>query len=378
MASAPSRTQVDALDGRGARPLTDAGGRPDGPAPGGLVDDRLQGAMLQEVSRTFALTIPVLPEDLRCVVGNAYLLCRIVDTVEDEPALTGGERARFSSDFVRVIAGDLDARRFADELAPLLSEATLPAVRELIRRTPYVVSITRSFDERQRRAIERCVAIMAEGMVEFQADDGCVGLPDQRAMDRYCYHVAGVVGELLTELFCLHVPELQPRRGKMMALSRSFGQGLQMTNILKDVWDDLERGACWLPRSVFAEAGLDLSDLRTERGGPAFDQGLSELIGVAHGHLANALDYTLRIPSSQTGIRTFCLWTLGMAILTLRRIHRNRSYTSGDQVKISRRSVRTMATLSRVSARRAPMVRALFAGAGLGIPRTAVEIDAAV
>jgi farnesyl-diphosphate farnesyltransferase len=227
---------------------------------------------------------------------------------------------------------------------------------------------------------------MADGMVAFQTGrvphespgEVARGLPDQEALDRYCYHVAGVVGELLTELFCIHLPALEPQREQMMVLGRSFGQGLQMTNILKDLWDDLERGACWLPRSVFDEVGFDLRELRPGLKEAGFDRGLSELIGITHGHLANALDYTLRIPASEDGIRKFCLWTLGMAILTLRKIHRNRGYTAGSQVKISRHSVRAMAMLSGASARHAPVVRALFSLVGWGVPRTIVEVEGAI
>ena len=60
------------------------------PSSDGMTDRDLayQAAMLQCVSRTFALTIPQLPGALRDVVGNAYLLCRIVDTIEDEPTLS--------------------------------------------------------------------------------------------------------------------------------------------------------------------------------------------------------------------------------------------------------------------------------------------------
>jgi farnesyl-diphosphate farnesyltransferase len=160
----------------------------------------------------------VLPEDLRRVVGNAYLLCRIVDTVEDEPALVGSQKARLSFGFLRALRGEVAPQDFADELTPLLSDATLPADRELIRQTPYVLSVTRSLDSRQRAAIKRCVAIMADGIVAFQtgdvshglADSISPGLPDQETLDRYCYHVAGVVGELLTELFCIHPPSLEP------------------------------------------------------------------------------------------------------------------------------------------------------------------------
>ena len=54
----------------------------------------------------------------------------------------------------------------------------------------------------------------------------------------------------------------------------SFGQGLQMTNILKDVWDDWRRGACWLPQDIFLDAGFDLRFLSADRNDPRFADGL--------------------------------------------------------------------------------------------------------
>jgi PAS domain S-box-containing protein len=80
--------------------------------------------------------------------------------------------------------------------------------------------------------------------------NGVIGMTD--LLLTYCYFVAGVVGEMCTDLFCLHSPELAAQRTAMMRLAVSFGQGLQMTNILKDIWDDRPANACWLPRSVFA------------------------------------------------------------------------------------------------------------------------------
>ena len=84
-------------------------------------------------------------------------------------------------------------------------------------------------------------------MAEFQRHATAAGLNDLPHLDRYCYHVAGVVGEMLTELFCDYSAKINERRNELLPLAVSFGQGLQMTNILKDVWDDRQRGACWLP-----------------------------------------------------------------------------------------------------------------------------------
>jgi farnesyl-diphosphate farnesyltransferase len=339
-------------------------------------DQVLQRYMLQGVSRTFALTIPELPERLARVVANGYLLCRIVDTIEDEVALSSQEKRRFCEQFVQVVAGEAPAQTFSEELYPLLSERTLPAERELIRNTPRVIAVTHGFTATQQEALQSCVRVMAEGMAHFQESTSPGGLGHLAQMDRYCYHVAGVVGEMLTKLFCDYSSELARNRDALMALAVSFGQGLQMTNILKDLWDDRGRGVCWLPRDVFAEAGFDLQDLAPGRYTESFGLGLAQLIGVAHGHLRNALAYTLLIPKRETGIRNFCLWALGMAVLTLRKIHRHPDFSSGSEVKISRRSVKVTVVLARMWARNDTMLRVLFYVAGRGLPMVRVTGEA--
>ena len=112
-----------------------------------------------------------------------------------------------------------------------------------------------------------------------------------------------------------------------------------MTNILKDVWEDRSRGACWLPQEVFSRHGVDLAQLSPGQRDPRFDAGMSELVGVAHAHLRNALSFTLLIPGNETGIRRFCLWAIGLAVLTLRKIGHTPGFTSGAQVKVSHSAV---------------------------------------
>ena len=147
--------------------------------------------------------------------------------------------------------------------------------------------------------------IMSRGMAEFQRNATIEGLDDLPHLDRYCYHVAGVVGEMLTDLFCDYSAEIGERREELLRLSVSFGQGLQMTNILKDVWDDRRRGACWLPRDVFRSVGFELRSLSAGRSDPGFIEGLLDLVAIARDHLANALRFTLLIPARETGIRRF-------------------------------------------------------------------------
>ncbi|SFE55541.1 phytoene/squalene synthase family protein [Nitrosomonas sp. Nm166] len=303
-------------------------------------DEQYQDHILQGVSRTFALTIPQLPEALRRVIGNAYLLCRITDTIEDDNALTSEQTRQLSQMFSEVVCGNAAAEEFAQKLYPLLSNHTIPAEHDLIKNTPAVIRITHSFNPRQRNALERCVRIMGQGMADYQEAESLEGLKDLSAMNQYCYYVAGVVGEMLTELFCDYSQEISTHKPTLMKLSVSFGQGLQMTNILKDIWDDRKRGACWLPQDIFFKNGFNLSYLQPGMINTNFQAGLAELLGIAKSHLQNALLYTSFIPPEEKGIRRFCLWAIGMAILTLNKINRHRDFSEGTQVKISRRSVK--------------------------------------
>jgi len=339
-------------------------------------DESFQDRILQGVSRTFALTIPTLPAELYRAVANAYLLCRIADTIEDDAGLEFDDKQRYSQAFMDVIRGEADGAAFGHELAPRLADHTLEAERELVNETAAVIRITHSLNSVQRDAMENCVRTMADGMVYYQGQETLNGLPDQPAMDRYCYYVAGVVGEMLTELFCDHCPGLKAHKPEMLRLAVSFGQGLQMTNILKDIWDDRERGACWLPADVFTPRGIRLGEIEPGGGGADFEDGLGQLIAIAHGHLRNALRYTAMIPRGETGIRKFCLWALGMAVLTLRKIDQHRDFADGQEVKISRRSVKATVISTNLLVRSNLALQLLFSAASRGLPQR--EITASV
>ena len=338
-------------------------------------DDEFQSEMLRGVSRTFALTIPQLPAPLCRVVSNAYLLCRIVDTIEDEPALTGPRKNYFCQQFLRTVNVARTADLFSRQLGASLSDQTQPAEHELIRNFSRVIRITRSFSEPQREALLRCVRTMAKGMGQFQLRGEKHGLQSLADLDQYCYYVAGVVGQMLTRLFCLHSPEIAKNHDALMALAVSFGQGLQMTNILKDVWEDYQRGACWLPRKIFTEEGFDLGALMTAGNRQGFERGVRRLIGITHGHLRNALSYSLFIPKQESGIRNFCLWAIGLALLTLRKIHAHPHYTDGNQVKISRLSVKGIILTTQLTVQNDSLLKLLFHSAALGLPSAPVPTN---
>ncbi|MHC1478607.1 phytoene/squalene synthase family protein [Frateuria aurantia] len=332
--------------------------------------DRYQDAILPKVSRTFALTIPQLPAPLCRAVGNAYLLCRIADTVEDEPALSAEDKRRYEEALIDAVNLRIDPAPLAAEVASRLSSATLDAERELFAQLPTVLDVTRTLRPAQQAAIENCLRIMASGMHDFQIDAGVQGLATLQELDHYCYIVAGCVGDLLTDMFVDFDPEIAARGDAMRRLSVSFGQGLQMTNILKDQWEDRRRGACWLPRDLMQRHGVDLAGLVPGSTPPGYQAALDELIGIAVSHLSNALEYTLLIPARHAGIRRFCLWALGMAVLTLQNLHTTPGFSGGTEVKITRKAVRRTIMLSNIACRHDWALRGMFKWATRKLPRT--------
>lgn len=333
-----------------------------------IFDELYQERILPRVSRSFALTIPQLPAALRAPVTTAYLLCRIADTIEDESALSLDATLASLQRFVAVVCGKEEASPLVRDLMPQLSKRTSSAERELVLNMNRVICLTARLQEPQRDAIERCIKVMCSGMHQFQCTASLRGLACMSDLDDYCYYVAGVVGQMLTDLFCGYSAEVGQHRNELHELAVSFGQGLQMTNILKDMWEDRSQGACWLPQDVFTRHGIDLAQLSPQHQETGFAAALSALVGIAHAHLRNALSFVLLIPSEEEGIRRFCLWAIGLAVLTLRNIERTPGFTRGEQVKVSHVGVAMTLILTNAGVRNDGILQRLFEWAARGLP----------
>jgi farnesyl-diphosphate farnesyltransferase len=297
-----------------------------------------QQKLLPGVSRTFALTIPMLPKSLCPVVTNAYLLCRIADTIEDDQQLSADEKNDLQLTFIKVLEQQFDASIFSKTLLTKLSIRTPIHECQLIQQTPMVIDCLHSFTPTQQASIIRCVNIMAKGMSEFARHASLDGLENMAQLDRYCYCVAGVVGEMLTELFCDYTPQMNQHKTIAMQYAINFGQGLQMTNILQDIWTDRSRGVSWLPK----------------------DQSIEQLILIAYQHLQKAIDYVNLIPAQETKIKSFAIFPIGLALLTLTNIHRHPDFTERNQIKISRAQVKALMLITPLASKNQFLTRQLF------------------
>jgi len=207
--------------------------------------------LLERTSRTFALTIPLLPQPTRDTVGTAYLLFRIADTFEDSTLWSSEQRVQALEEF----CGLLDEPSPAEAARLGSAWAASPPVDhagyvDLLVRTPTVIEHFMCLRPAVREVVRVHVQRTARGMADYlQRTDGGGPLVLKSIADlrRYCYVVAGIVGEMLTELFLLDNPGLSPAADELRASARPFGEGLQLTNILKDALVDRSEGRRYVP-----------------------------------------------------------------------------------------------------------------------------------
>jgi farnesyl-diphosphate farnesyltransferase len=185
-------------------------------------------------------------------------------------------------------------------------------------------------------------------MGDGRAVDGLGTLEETK---RYCYYVAGVVGEMLTGLFVDHSMGARARRAELEPKAAAFGRALQLTNILKDIREDLDRGSCWLPKDRMAAHGLTAATLCQNQNRERAVALLDELIQVAREDADTAFEYSLALPSDVPGLRLFCLWPLFFAVKTLAELKGNPAVFEPTPVKISRDAVARimMSTQERVA-----------------------------
>ena len=167
--------------------------------------------LLEKTSRTFALSIPVLPEPTRREVMIAYLLFRIADTFEDASHWTPDDRIGALADFNGLLRSD------SREKAEVLCRdwvgrevAHHAGYQELMAEVPFVLDAFFALSPRAIPPIREHVIRSADGMASIVAKTrgGELTLHSIRELQDYCYIVAGIVGEMLTELFLLGRPNL--------------------------------------------------------------------------------------------------------------------------------------------------------------------------
>lgn len=315
------------------------------PAPAQSVADaaRFCREILPEVSRTFALSVRVLPGALGRAVLVAYLICRIADTVEDEPLLPAGRKAALLDALLAGFSGPGEAAAFAAAAAELTGD---PAHVRLARHADLVFALHAAVPAGSRRAVEYWVREMVVGMRKFVLlYPRGIRIQTVDEYREYCYYVAGTVGYMLTDLWREHAPSIGAATYAVLRERASqFGEGLQTVNILKDVAQDAEHeNSIYIPEHSLRAQGSSHATILAAELRQANHVVIREMVESAWANLGLALEYLLLIPRRALAIRLFCVLPLLFAHATLRELTRSTAMlTPGGTVKITRREVKAL------------------------------------
>jgi len=310
--------------------------------------DDLLGELLRQVSRSFYLSLRILPRGVREPLGLAYLLARAADTVADTRLIARGERLDHLETLRAAFRGaSADLSAVARAAAP---HQKLAAERRLLERVGDAVSRVRALPAADRHAVAAVLDTLTSGMVfdltRFPGEDprALAALETLDELDHYTYLVAGCVGPFWTTVHVAHRPRL---RGwdvaNRSAQAIAFGKALQMTNVLRDVAGDVAHGRCYVPARELAAIGVRPVDLREsawrQRARALYDR----LLAHALTHYDQGWSYTLAIPVPEWRMRLACVWPLAIGLATLGALAAHPDPMGAPSpIKISRAEVRRL------------------------------------
>ena len=274
--------------------------------------------ILRSVSRSFHLTIRLLPKTVQHPVALGYLLARATDTVADTSALPLAERQNMLAWLAQTLdhslglpeeqmPSALDAEAQA-QLARLTqafaAHQSHPGERALMQALPECLPLLMELSAPDRALVREVLGHITRGQQAdlMRFDQGLNALACEAELDEYTWQVAGSVGEFWTALCGHHLPHYaRLPQSDMMGLGRQYGMGLQRLNILRDSGEDLAQGRCYWPQTTLAQVGLtpqtlalavQTADAKTlQTLGPIYDQ----WVITTHQQLAAGMRYGLAV-----------------------------------------------------------------------------------
>ncbi len=284
---------------------------------------RTSSQLLNDVSRSFALCIPLLEKNKAAEVENMYLLSRVVDTIEDSFLPTDRKKALMEMFFDTLNYENIP------EFVCELGKGTIDDHDKILSNEGnfrMIIETFRLLDEKVRNLSVELLKEMSSGMVKYLEKD----IGDFKELDEYCYFVAGTVG-----LYMNRLVELKDKVTLDSAKAVSLGRYLQKVNVIKNFRKDLSEGRIFWPSSLFQ--GLDRSAACLAENREQAMGILAKMIDSAKSESAAAYDYIASVPCRLEGYRKFLLLSAFMAAESIKLMKDNQEiFANPTGVKIPR------------------------------------------
>jgi farnesyl-diphosphate farnesyltransferase len=278
-------------------------------------------------------------------VTVAYLLCRVADTIEDSVILDIEQKQNLLDEYAHLIKKEnplIGLNSFMARISLLPQEGP---EYELVHNLRFILNVYATFPKNVRSGIRTWVAEMTRGMRRFVQSKNASSqnfLNTLKELDDYIYYVAGTVGNLSTALFSSYSSHITPPAMKQLKkYSESFGKGLQLVNIIRDMPSDWKYNRSYIPDELLEKYDLTRQSIFDMHNVPRSKKMIDELIYIALSYLDGALQYIVSIPKAEIRIRLSCLLPLFWALRTLCAIKKNIDiFFQKEKIKISRAIIR--------------------------------------
>ena len=190
--------------------------------------------LTREYGTTYYWGALLLPKSQRKDVYSVYALCRLADDIVDEPDKVQADDAAVPRDGTPAERLAAFRATFFDSLARGTAEQ------------PVMAAIVESIN--RRGTDPECFERFFDAMASDFTQDTWETWEDLR--DGYMEGSAAVIGEMM-------LPVLEPLTPEAMGPARALGQAFQLTNFLRDINEDLDRGRVYLPQEDLARHGAD-------------------------------------------------------------------------------------------------------------------------
>ena len=304
----------------------------------------LLGDLLKTTSRSFYLTLRVLPARVRPQIGLAYLLARTTDTIADtelvpiEQRLDALERLR-----ERILGSSTTPLNFGE----LAQHQGLPAERLLLEKVEDSLALLQTLSSADLQLVRTVLNTITGGQeLDLRRFAGAsaekiITLETAAELDDYTWRVAGCVGEFWTKMCRTHLfPKARLNDAQLLVDGIHFGKGLQLVNVLRDLPVDLKKGRCYLPSDKLEKAGLIPEFLLSPANEVKFRPLFHDYLDRAESHLAAGWAYTNTLPFGQVRVRLACAWPILIGLKTIERLRAGNVLDLHQGVKISRAEVR--------------------------------------
>jgi farnesyl-diphosphate farnesyltransferase len=300
--------------------------------------------LLKATSRSFYLTLRVLPARVRPQIGLAYLLARTTDTIADTELVPPAQRLDALQKLRERILGQNSTPLNLGELA---EKQNLSAEKLLLEKVEDSLAVLQKFSEADQKLIRDVLVTIMSGQeldlrrFEKASTEKIIPLETAAELDDYTYRVAGCVGGFWTKICRAHLfPNAKIDDAQFIADGIRFGKGLQLVNILRDLPTDLKNGRCYLPIEKLTGIGLSPTDLLQPSNESKLRPLYDSYLDLAESHLAAGWNYANSLPFGQFRVRLACAWPILIGAKTISRLRDGNVLDPQQRIKIFRGEVR--------------------------------------